>query len=96
LLLRGTAIWALARLMVRALYMAIAAMADAETAAAFTHGNPAVLTGWTLALSVALVLVDLHRRREVTLLNNLGVFTSHAVMLGAVPAVVLESALVIF
>lgn len=95
LLLRGVVLWAVARLMVLALYLLIAASADRETTAAFTQGNPLLLTGWTLALTTVLVRVDLHRRHEVALLNNLGVITSHAVTLGIVPALVLETALTI-
>lgn len=95
LLIRGIAIWVLARLMVKALYMVIASSSDGETAAAFTNGGPLILAAWTLVLSVALVRVDLYRRHEVALLNNLGVITSHAILLGTVPAVVMEIALAI-
>lgn len=97
LLLRGLVIWALARLMVVALNLFIAASArrDLEITRVFTQINPAVLAAWTLALSVALIRVDLYRRHEVALLNNLGVITSHAVALGIVPAVVTEVAMAI-
>lgn len=95
LLLRGAVVWLFARLMVMVLYLFIAAGAPAGTAAAFTNGNPLVLSGWTLALTVALMRVDLHRRHEVDLLNNLGVITSRAVILGTVPALVMESAMML-
>ena len=95
LLVRGWVIWAVARIMGLVLYLLIAASADREMAAAFTQGNPVVLMGWTLALTAALVRVDLQRRHEVALLNNLGVFTSHAVTVGVVPALVMETALAI-
>ena len=93
LLVRGMAIWALARLVVHALYLIIASSADSETAAAFTNGSPVILALWSLVLSAALVRVDLHRRHEVSLLNNLGVITLHAILVGTVPAVVMETVL---
>ena len=95
LLLRGAAVWLIARLMVMALYMSIAASAPGGTAAAFTNGNALLLSGWTLVLTAALMHLDLHRRHEATLLNNLGVITSRAVILGTVPAVVMETAMTI-
>jgi hypothetical protein len=95
LLIRGTAVWVMTRLMVLALYALIAAGADAEISAAFTQSNPLVLSGWTLALSAAVMLLDLHRRHEIALLGNLGVLVTHAVALGTVPAVVMETALAI-
>ena len=92
LLIRGTAIWIGSRLMVVALYLFIGASAgDRETASAFTLGNPVILTIWTMVLSPALMVFDLHRRHEVALLNNLGVITAHAVLLGTVPSVVMET-----
>jgi len=96
LLIRGMAIWALSRLMVQALYMVIASNSGNETAAAYTNGNPIILAGWTLVLAASLVRIDLHRRHEVALLNNLGVVTSHAILLGTVPAVVMEVVMTMF
>lgn len=92
LLIRGLVIWAVARLAVQALYLVIASSADQETAAAFTHGNPTILAVWTVVLSAALVRLDLYRRHEIDLLNNLGVPTSHVILLGVLPAVVMETA----
>ena len=77
--------------MVWALYQLVAASADTVTAAAFTQSNPLILAGWSLVLSAALVRLDLSRRHEVAMLNNLGVVTSHAVILGTVPAIVMET-----
>jgi hypothetical protein len=94
-LIRGIAIWAFARLLAKALYLVIASSVDHETATAFTTGSPIILAGWTLVLSAALVRVDLYRRHEVALLNNLGVMTSHAILLGTLPAVVMEVAMAI-
>lgn len=95
LLLRGVVLWAVSRLMVKVLYMFISANAGSETTSAFTQGNPLLLTAWTLVLTAALVRLDLYRRHEVALLNNLGVITSHAVAVGTVPALLLETALTI-
>ena len=97
LLYRGIAVWLLARVGVEALYRFIAASAgrDSEMAAALTNGSPFILAAWTLVLSAVLMRLDLYRRHEVALLNNLGVLTSHVVLLGTLPAVVLESAMVI-
>jgi hypothetical protein len=96
LLIRGMAIWVTSRLMVVALYMFIGASSDdRETVAAFTQGSPTILAIWTLALSVVLIVFDLHRRHEVMLLNNLGVVTAHAVLLGTVPSVVMETGMAI-
>ena len=94
LLIRGTVIWVLSRLMVVAVYLFIGAgLADRETVDAFTQGSPAILAVWTPALAMVLIVFDLHRRHEVMLLNNLGVVTAHAVLLGTVPSVVMETAM---
>lgn len=86
LLLRGTILWLLARLMAAAI---LGAAADASS-----RGGKA-LPAWTLAMSATLLLVDLHRRKELMLLNNLGVFTWHAILVGSIPALVLEASLLI-
>jgi hypothetical protein len=91
LLLRGVVLWAVSRLMAKGLFLFIASSVDRETAAAFTQGNPFVLTGWTLTLTAALVWVDLYRRQEVFLLANLGVIIPHAVLIGTIPAMVMET-----
>ena len=96
-LLRGLAVWVLSRLGVKVLYMFIGDSAgrDSEMAAALTNGSPVILAAWTLVLSAVLIRFDLYRRHEVALLNNLGVLTTHVVILGALPAAVIETALVI-
>ena len=87
------AIWILARLSVQALYLVIASSADRDTAAAFTNGSPIIIAAWTVVLSAALVRLDLYRRHEIALLNNLGVLTAHVIVLGTLPAVVMETAM---
>lgn len=96
LLIRGLAVWILARLAVVALYTFIAASAGGSPeVAAFTNGSPGILAAWTVVLSAALVRLDLSRRHEVSLLNNLGVLTAHAIILGTLPAVVMEAAMAV-
>jgi len=77
LLLRGSILWLLARL----------------SAAAVVGGTAdlgLMLSFWAVAITTALVLVDLQRRREVMLLNNLGVTTQQAIVVSTIPAVILE------
>ncbi len=86
----------LSRLGVEAMHRFIAASAgrDSEMAAALTNGSPIILAVWTLVLSAALMRLDLYRRHEVALMNNLGVLTSHVVLVGTLPAIVMESVMV--
>jgi hypothetical protein len=93
LLLRGVVVWLGARFAVVALFAAIRGMADRETAALFTETNPLVLSAWTLGLCATLLHFDLHRRHEVSLLNNLGITTSYAVTMGTGPAMFAELAM---
>ena len=68
-------------------------MAAAVIAAAKDQGldvGQALVPVWVLLASPALVLIDLHRRKEIALLHNLGVNTRFAVAVGSVPAFVLE------
>jgi hypothetical protein len=44
-------------------------------------------------VSSTLLLVDLHRRKELALLHNLGIVTSQAVVVGTVPAIIMEALL---
>lgn len=90
LLIRGAVVWLLARI------AAIATLAWAESigGAATTRtaeGDVVLLPLWTLLVSPMLLLFDLRRRKELMLLQNLGVATSQAVIIGTLPAVVLES-----
>jgi len=49
------------------------------------------LSFWAVAITTALVVVDLQRRREVMLLHNLGVTTLQAILVSTIPAVILEA-----
>ena len=97
LLVRGLAVWILSRMGVEALYRFIADSAggNSEMAGAFTNGSPIILAAWSVVLSATLMRLDLYRRHEVALMNNLGALTSHVVLLGTLPAVAMESALAI-
>ena len=82
LLLRGASTWLLARLMGMA------------TLAAVSNPASSLLPAWVLVMTAILTLVDLHRRKEVVLLHNLGIRTSHAVALVTLPAIAAEALLV--
>lgn len=81
LLIRGATIWLLARI------MAMGMLAWAE----IPDAGGALVPLWTLVASSTLLLVDLHRRKELLLLHNLGVASSQAVFMGTLPAVILEA-----
>ena len=82
LILRGAALWLFARL------MAIAVLSSAGV-----DSRGVVLPVWTLAVSASLVHLDLHRRKELMLLNNIGVATGSAVFVGSWPAFLFEAVL---
>ena len=84
LVLRGIVVWVFARL------MAIVVLRSAGIAEA-----GAELPVWTLAASASLVHLDLHRRKELMLLNNVGVATSQAIFIGSAPALLLEALLLV-
>ena len=48
---------------------------------------------WSVVIAAGLCLADLHRRKETMLLANLGIRTSAAVIVGTIPAVILETVL---
>ena len=92
LLLRGTALWVLSHLMallVLAMKAASAPRSAVDAAVVQAHDDPTVAI-WAFVMSVSLMLVDLLRRKELVLLNNLGVATAGAVMVGVLPAIVGE------
>jgi hypothetical protein len=53
-----------------------------------------LLPAWVVVMTASLLLVDLHRRKELQLLHNLGISTSSAVAVATAPAIVLEVVLV--
>ena len=81
-MLRGTAAWLFSRVI--AVWTISAAKAQG-----FDVGDE-LLPLWVIALSPAIVWLDLHRRKEITLLHNLGVTTRYAVAVGSVPSLLLE------
>ena len=48
----------------------------------------------TILVAAAVVLADLYRRKEIMLLNNLGIATGYAVFVGSIPSVLFEGLLV--
>ena len=96
-LLRGVFLWAAARVGVYVSVAFISSMAMSDMVGSrdlLTGANP-IVSAWTMALSATLMLIDVYRRHEVMLLNNLGVATASVVMLGAVPAIVIEASLMV-
>ena len=84
LLVRGATFWLLAWIIGKGI-LAIGGTTDS---------GEVLLPFWAVVMTVSLVLVDFHRRHELTLLHNLGISTVQAVALAATPAVVLEGLLV--
>ena len=82
LILRGIVLWFLGRV-----------MASVVLAWANIPGGSPLQPVWMLAVAAALVHFDLHRRKELVLLHNLGVATAPAIVIGTIPAFLLESAL---
>jgi len=68
-------------------------MAVAVLSSAGVAGGGVVLPVWTLAVSASLVHLDLHRRKELMLLKNIGVATGNAVFIGSLPALLFEAVL---
>jgi hypothetical protein len=83
-LVRGVTLWLLARIVGKA------ALASVGT----TESGGALLPAWVILMTASLTLVDLHRRRELTLLHNLGISTAQVVSLASLPAVAIEALLV--
>ena len=71
-----------------------AAVIAAAKAQGFEVGDELVPV-WVVLTSPALVLLDLQRRKEITLLHNLGVNTRFAVAVGSIPAFLLEAVVAI-
>jgi hypothetical protein len=76
-------VWLFARV------MAVAVISAAKAQGLDT--GDALVPVWVLLTSPAVVLLDLQRRKETSLLHNLGVTTRFAVAVGAVPAFLLEA-----
>lgn len=83
-LLRGVTLWLLARLMGKA------ALASGST----TEASTLLFPLWVVALTASLTLVDLHRRKELALLHNLGIPTIQTLVVATVPSIIFETLLV--
>lgn len=90
LLVRGAAFWLLSRLVVKAI---LAAAKSTYAAPVVDDTGLTVLPVWVIVVTATLVFVDIRRRRELSLLHNLGVTTSHAVLAGTAPAAAMETVL---
>ena len=86
-MIRGTAVWLFARVMA-------AVVIGAAKAQGFEVGDELVPL-WVVLTSPALVLLDLQRRKEITLLHNLGVNTRFAAAVGSIPPFLLEAVVAI-
>jgi hypothetical protein len=83
-LLRGVVLWLLTRIM----GTAVLAAATSSPSGGF------FFAAWVIGMTASLALIDLHRRRELTLLHNLGIDTSRVVLISTTPAIVFEGILV--
>lgn len=91
--MRGTVFWILARLMAKGIMLmakGIMSYANVEGGASGT-----AVPVWTLLMLPSLMLADLWRRKELALIHNLGITTHGAVIVGSVPAMVLEAGLLL-
>ena len=68
-------------------------MGMAALAAISDPASP-LLPVWVIVMTASLTLVDLHRRKELALLHNLGITTSTVVVVATLPAMFAEAALV--
>jgi len=87
LLFRGAFAWAFARV------LASVIVDSYDNSAGIRNGSssPTVAVQlWVFAMTAALVLVDLRRRRESILLGNLGVATWVAVLVALAPGALIE------
>jgi hypothetical protein len=89
LLKRGVAIWIASRLIA----MSVFSMAAAAGGHDFSPMG-LVINIWTVVMSTSLVLLDVHRRKELMLLNNLGIRLFVVALVGTIPAAIGESLLV--
>jgi hypothetical protein len=83
-LLRGICFWFLARL------MGMAVLAGGST----NESSGLLLSIWVVVMTASVTLIDLHRRREVALLHNLGITITGTVGVATFPAVIIEAGLV--
>ena len=82
-LLRGICFWFLARL-----------MGMAVLGGSTNESSGLLLSIWVVVMTASVTLIDLHRRREVALLHNLGITITGTVGVAAFPAVIIEAGLV--
>jgi hypothetical protein len=90
LLIRGAALWLFSRIIAKAMFAQAAAFNPA-----WAEGPNSMLPVWIVVIAGILAVVDLRRRKELVLLNNLGVETSVAIAMSTLPALLLESLLLL-
>ena len=83
-LIRGTVLWLLSRVMGKVIF----AMAN------MTPSGDLLFPAWIVVMAGSLMLADLHRRKELMLLYNLGIPAWRAAAVATVPAFVMETILV--
>ena len=95
LLLRGVAFWLLSRIMIVMIATFIAAMTRIEMISMddAMSGTNAIVAMWTILMAATLTILDLRRRNEVSLLNNLGVTAARAVFVATLPSAIVEAVL---
>jgi hypothetical protein len=59
-------------------------------AATSSWSGASFFPAWVIVMTASLSLIDLHRRRELTLLHNLGIDTSRVVLMATTPAIAFE------
>jgi hypothetical protein len=81
--MRGSGLWLLSRVMGKVVF-AFASM---------TPSGNLLFPAWVVVMAGSLMIADLYRRKEVMLLNNLGIPVWRAAAVATIPALVLEALL---
>jgi hypothetical protein len=84
-LIRGTVLWLLSRVMGKVIF----------AAANMTPSGGMLFPAWIVVMAGSLMVADLHRRKELMLLYNLGIPAWRAAAVATIPALVMESLLVV-
>jgi len=83
-LIRGIVLWLLSRVMGKVVF----AMAN------MTPSGDLLFPAWIVVMAGCLMVADLHRRKELMLLYNLGIPAWRAAAVAMIPGLVMESILV--
>lgn len=85
ILIRGTGLWLLSRIMGKVIF-AVANM---------TPSGNLLFPAWVVVMAGSLMVADVYRRKEVMLLNNLGIPVWRAAAVATLPALVMETLLAV-